>query len=128
MYSTPPFVHGSGRLACSQLRNSSRNACSTGVRFKSIEQYLRDIPDDHAAAACVDAVFHHRHAERATDRQHAGARLQRLAGALLVDALVRRLLDEAHAATAAAAEALIAIARHLDRIAEQSPRRVVHGV
>src|SRR5215204_521301 len=111
----PPPAHSSGTFAASHARNSSRNSRSPGVKFKSIvalnsdaaprrvrprslPQKLGHVHDLQVAVATarVDAVLHHRHAEGATDGEHVGAGLQSLARALLVDALVGRLVHEAH--------------------------------
>src|SRR5215510_16406302 len=61
----------------------------------------------------VDAILEHRHAERATDGDDVRAGLQSLSRALLIDAFVLRLFNEAHSAAAAAAESLFPILLHL---------------
>src|SRR5262245_50788557 len=66
------------------------------------------------ASARVDPVFHHRHAERASDGDHIRACFQRLSRAFLVDAFILGLFNKAHPAAAAATEALFAILLHLD--------------
>src|SRR5215207_1369801 len=142
----PPPAHSSGTFAASHPRNSSRNSLSPGVKFKSIStsirlrsrslpQKLGHVHDLHLAVATarVDAVLQHRHAEGAPDGEHVGAGLQGLTRALLVDALVGRLVHEAHPAAAAAAEAVAARARHLDRVParrdlHERARRVVDAV
>jgi len=76
---------------------------------------------------------HHRHAEWAADGQHVRAGLKNFARALLIDALIGRLLHKAHAAPAATAETLGAASFHLDHILARGdlhelPRRVINAV
>src|SRR5262245_13386390 len=89
-------------------------------RFKSVltnglPQQFGHIQHMHIAFAFtrVDAVFEHRHTERATDCDDFRAGFQRLSRALLVDAFVLRLFNEAHTAAAAATESLLAALLHL---------------
>ena len=53
--------------------------------------------------------------------------VDRLLGAFLVDALIGRFVDEGHAAAAAAAEALVAAALHLDLPRAAELRQQVAG-
>src|SRR5436190_17087464 len=88
-------------------------------------QHFGDVLHAHPAA---HAVFHHRHAEGAADGERLCAGRNGFVRALLIHALVRRLVDEAHAASAAATERLVAAALHLDRRVGDFARRVVHAV
>src|SRR5690349_15964938 len=117
----PPPAHSTGTFSPSHARNSSRNSRSLGVRFKSIStsfrlrprslpEQLGHVHDFHLAFATtrVHAVLQHRHAEGAPDGEHFGAGLKRLARALLIDALVGRLVNKTHPAASAATEAVSA--------------------
>jgi len=71
--------------------------------------------------------------KRAAHRKHVRAGLNRFARTFLVHSLTRRLINEAHAAAAAAAKTLSAAALHLYcipgcRDLHQLPRRVVYAV
>src|SRR5215475_1607118 len=99
-----------------RLLTSSFSYILAFVCCNGLPQQFSHIHHPHFAFALprVDAVFHHRHTERAPDGDDICAGLQRLPRALLVDALVLRLFDKAHSAAATATEALLAILLHLD--------------
>ena len=108
-----------GDAEVSTACHSSSATSSTGSRGRPL--------------AGVDAVFQHGGAKRAANGHNVGVGLQHLPCPFLIDALIRRLVDEAHAAAAATAEAIIAawsisIGAELIEMLHQLARRIVDAV
>src|SRR5262245_5559980 len=98
-----------------RLQTRSYSCLLTFTSCNGLPQQFSHVHHLHIAVSAlgVDAVFQHRHAKRAADGDDICAGLQRLPRSLLVDALVLRLLNEAHSAAAAATESLFTALLHI---------------
>ena len=125
-----------------ELLDHSLLGCDFLFRFlRSLRRFPKQLrhvhdPDVPGSFPRIDAIFHHRHAKRASHCEHVSAPVSRIASRARswFTRWSGRLFDKAHPATAAAAETLVAAALHLDGLRDcgdlltRLPRRVVDSI